>query len=478
MFGAIKLSKKDYRDKTRSNIEELARIMNYLELDKHKQHLYPNAQPHEWYNIKEIFKTRDKDPIKTKTDLANYLRYSRPTLNKNINIAHKLTLKREAPASTEPSWYKRFYATKTMALLTEHFPNPNITADEKKKLLVAIEKGNFNLRRRLLDPRKASMMGYIRSAWHLLNERREPIEFTLDDFNKFFGVDGHEPIPEFQDPETHAVEYGKAVALRWCMTNNLYTQVKDKYVSKDPRYSPVKRAKGKRKMWFLDEYDLETLINTIDNPQLLATEFIGIISGVRGNTLLRLHENDIYEEQYKDGSGKVHFFETKTQDTTGGDVDKPMFACIIEFLRKYARDFNVKKNGKMFPYKLDTLNDLLSSYAEKAGIEKREPNKVAKDGSVTEGKKIPVTSHINKHTCATLMLKHGIELDVVSAYTHTDPKTLMDFYSGATEAKVVDQVLALPRKGKTWKEFVLEVFKAVLSKYVFLMKQQNPNYQY
>jgi integrase len=466
-----------YRDKTKSNIEELSRIMSFLVFDPQKRQLYPKANPHEWYDIKAVFKEREKDPIKNKTDLAKYLRLSRPTLNKNINIAHGLSLKKEAPTSTEPSWYKRFYATKTMALLTTHFPNPNITQEEKQELLARVEKGDYTARRKLLDPRKDNEMGYIRQAWHLLEEKREPIEFTTQDFYKFFGI-GYEPIPEFQDLETHAVEYGKCVALRWCMKFNLYPQ--SKALFDDPRFSPVKRKKGKRKMWFLDEGDLQTLINVIDDPQFLVTEYYGIISGVRGNTLLRAHYSDIHPDQYQDGSGNVHFFETKTQDTTGGDVFKPMLKPCIDFLLIYAHDFGLDTKGKdkkLFPYKLEVLNDKLSGVCD-GRIIKREPNEVKKDGTVIEGKQLAITSHIHKHTCATLMLKHRVELDAVSTYTHTDPKTLMDFYSGASESKVVEQVLDLPRSGKTWKQFVLELHKQVVSKYVYLMKQRNPDYQF
>ncbi len=439
--------------KTRSNLEELQRIMGFLDFDPVAQQLNPKNPPHTWYRIKEVFRSRDKNPIRDKKALAEYLRMSRPTLNNNINIAHTLTLKKEAPKSTEPSWYKRFYSTETFALFCQHFPNPDLTSAEARAKAPPQQR---------YDPRKRNTMSYIRVAWHLKNER-EPLKFTLQDFNSFFGVDC-EIVPEFLDPETHTTEYGKAVALRWCMKNNLYPQVKDMMVSEDPRYAPVKRAKGKRKMWFLEEIDVQNLINVIDDPVLLMAEYTGILSGVRGNTLLRLHFSDIHPHQYRDGSGMVHFFETKTKDTTGGDADKPFFNFCIDFLLRYANDFN-RVNKKMFDFNLAYLNDKLSSYAESAGIEKREPTK---DGA--EGKKIAITSHINKHTCATLMLKHMMELDSVSTYTHTDPKTLMDFYSGATEAKMIDQVLDLPRTGKTWKQLVKEFHAQFVAKYEYLMK--------
>jgi len=475
-----------YKDKTKSNLQELSNIMSFLNFDEQKQKLYPKQPPHFWYDVKDEFKRKEKGKIviKNKTDLANYLRISRPTLNKNINIAHGLTLKREAPTSTEPSWYKQFYATKTMALLVTHFPNPNITREEKAKLLTRIEKGDFNARRDLLDPRKSNQIGYIRQAWRLMGSRREPIEFTTADFYKFFGIDC-EAVPEFQDPETHAVEYGKCVALRWCMRYNIYPQSKDLF--NDPRFSPVKRKKGKRKMWYLDESDLSTFITICPDPQLLVTEFYGFMLGARGNTLLRIHYSDIFPKQYQNGGGKIHCFETKTQDTSGGDVDKPLLKECIDFLLTYCRDFNIgvkigdnKKpiDQKIFPYNLNDFNHRLSTLC-KGHIVKTEANEVKKDGTVLPGKQLAITSHINKHTCATLMLKHRMELDVVSTYLHTDPKTLMDFYSGASEAKVVNQIFDIDtHNGKSWKDFTLETLTDVKEKYVALMRQRNASYRF
>ena len=62
-----------------------------------------------------------------------------------------------------------------------------------------------------------------------------------------------------------------------------------------------------------------------------------------------------------------------------------------------------------------------------------------------------MTTHILKHTCVTQMSLHGIDIDVISEYIGTDPKTLMDFYRGGGREKIRSQILDLPRKQETWK---------------------------
>lgn len=432
-----------YSGKTRSDLEELQSIMAFLELDPETQRQHPKDQPHTWYEVKEHYRTRKEHPIKNKTALSKHLRMSRPTLNNNINIAHKLSFKKEAPKSTEPSWYKRFYQTRTFKVLLSQYYDKEFRAKEQK------------LR---LDSRARGFMNNIRLAWRLKGEK-EPIEFSLKDFMDFWGDDKTIPIADFQDPETGAVEYGKAVALRWCMRESMYPDISQLISKEDPRFSPVKRKKGKRKFWYFNPEEIPMMINVITDPQTLVISYVGVVCGARGNTILKLAKGDLHPHEINEDCGIIHFFESKTKDTTGGDSDKPVFQFFIDFLLRYCKDFN--RNNRVFTFDLQNLNDHLSAYAEQAGIRKYSNDETKA--------KISVTSHIFKHTCATLMLKHRIELDAVSAYTHTDATTLLNFYSGATQGKVNEQVLDLPRSGKTWKQLITELHPQFVQRYEYLL---------
>lgn len=283
------------------------------------------------------------------------------------------------------------------------------------------------------------MISYIlREAWRARN-KKDPLTFDLEDYLFFWGTKEQAPYPPFVDPQTNKIEFHKAIALRFAMRMGVARDLVD-----DPRFTTkgLKREAGRKKHWYLEEDEIIRVVNCINEPDTLVLMYLGILVGGRFSALRGLNVAHIHrKEQF------LMLYEPKVKRT----VEKDLFDFSLEFIWRYIIDFDIK--DRLFYWDIEEYNKRLKKASIDAGLPEQKW----------------MTSHMLKHTCVTQMSLHGVDIDVISEYVGTDAATIMAYYRGGGREKIRAQILDLPRKQETWKQFVQRIHPYFVARYEHIL---------
>jgi integrase len=348
----------------------------------------------------------------------------------------------EKPKKTTPAYFQEFEQTACSKKIVE------LTYDRNIKGLSSL---GLNFK------------SVLREAWKARN-KKDPLTFDLADYLFFWGTQSQAPYPSFVDPMTNKISFAKAVALRFSMR---YGKARD--LVDDPRFTTkgLKRDPQK-KAFYLEEGEILGVVANLPCPDAVMLTYAGILMGGRFSSFggtnnrktLGLKVGDIHRQA---------LFLTLKEIKVGETVEKDLFDFTLDFIWQYVIDYGIADvdpkiaansgaQGKLFSWDLKGYNKILSEASRKAGLPE---NKI-------------MTSHMLKHTCITQMGLHGIDIDVISDYVGTDADTIMKFYRGGGRDKIRSQILNLPRKQETWKEFVQRIHPYFVEQYRTLRDRGTP----
>lgn len=276
-----------------------------------------------------------------------------------------------------------------------------------------------------------------REAWKARN-KQDPLTFDLEDFLFFFGTATQAPYPPFVDPQTNKISFHNAVGLRRAMSLGKARDLID-----DPRFTTreLKREKGRRRFWYLEEDEIIKVVNVLNEPDTLIFFYLDLLIGGRGNAARAITVSNIHRQ-----AQSLEIYETKVSRR----VEKDMFDFSLNLIWQYIIDFDIKE--RLFVNTLDSYNRRFIQASKDAGLP---PEKT-------------ITSHMFKHTCITQMSLHGVDIDVISDYVGTDADTIMQFYRGGGREKIRAQILDLPRHQETWKQFVEKIHPFFVARYNYI----------
>jgi len=277
---------------------------------------------------------------------------------------------------------------------------------------------------------KNNFKGYLRVglvSWKDILNRKDPVSWVKEDFQKVWRHEG------FRDSETGVIEYNIAVRVRKWMLISGQNDLLD-----SGEFSPTKRPKGKKKMWFLEDEELERLIRAIDRPDLLILLRLGIESGGRLSSLKKVKPRDV------NGTHQgILMFEPKVNDY----VLRYFNECSMRFFKRYIADFSIQPEQLLCAISDSHIDRLLAAYGEKARLCKT------------------VSSHIMKHTFVSQAGHRGVSVEIISEQTGTDPNTLREFYAGIKEEKIKHELLGEPMRVETFWQWVQKFEKLWVEQY-------------
>lgn len=300
----------------------------------------------------------------------------------------------------------------------------------------------------------------LREAWKTRN-KKDPLTFDLEDYLFFWGTSTQAPHPPFTDPMTNKISFNKAVALRFAMR---YGKARD--LLEDPRFTTkgLKRDPQK-KHFYLEDAEIISVATALPTPDALMLDYCGTLMGGRFSSFggtdnrksLGLKVGDIHRQA---------LFLTLKEVKVGETVEKDLFDFTLDLIWQYVIDYGIADNnpelakrtggaGKLFSWDLEVYNRIFGETSRAVGLPE---NKT-------------MTSHMLKHTCITQMGLHGIDIDVISDYVGTDADTIMKYYRGGGREKIRSQILDLPRKQETWKQFVQRIHPYFEARYRQLRDQ-------
>lgn len=250
-------------------------------------------------------------------------------------------------------------------------------------------------------------------AWLLL-DKKDPISWDIEDFRKLWNAE------KFRDSMTGKIEYNNVVKFRKWMN----AIGKDELCNLEEfETKGLKRPKGMRKQWYLEDHEITRLIENMDRADLLVSFTVALLSGGRISSIVKSRNSkgmrpmDIDEQNCG-----ILMFEPKINEYKL----RLFHPKVIELAKRYVNDYGIKPNEPMFFYE-SIMRTYLKRVSLKAGV-----SKIADMWGAW---------HITKHTFVTQGVYHGLSIEVVSEQAGTDPKTLLDFYAGMKEKKLRAELL-------------------------------------
>ena len=378
---------------------------------------------------------------KNKTEASRKLGISRPTIDKILEMYPDGMPQK--PKKMIPKYYADFDETEMAKKITNYY---------------------WDTARQGRSDRGEQVYSCAREASHILAvmKGQEGVQDLMyadeNDYAVFWGTPDKSPHPDFVDPQTNKIYFGKASMLRMCMRlAGTQSSIGGNLID-DPRFDTrdLKRESGRHKKHYLTTEMIINVIGQIREVDTLILFFLGVLFGGRFSafagkrTRLRkkmhvlggLKVEDIdYEAQI------IELSEPKIKKTAiEKDLPTPL---VLELLTFYIKDFKIK--GRLFKWTIGVYNNRL----KKAGREANVP--------------FPLTTHKLKHTAITQMSLHGVDVDVIEDYVETDAKTIKDFYRGGGRKKIQQQIKGLKRKVvQSWSEYIEELMPYVLERYNYL----------
>jgi integrase len=250
-------------------------------------------------------------------------------------------------------------------------------------------------------------------AWLLLN-KKDPVSWDIEDFRKIWNA------KEFKDSMTGKIAFQNAIIFRKWMRAIGKGELGD---LEEFKTDGLKRPKGMRRQWFLDDDEIKRLIEAMDRPELLVSFTIALLSGGRVSSIVKSElSKGIRPMDVDEKNSAILMFEPKLNKY----VPRLFHPKAIELVKRYINDFHIKPNESLFLNE-STMRKYLKKVSLKAGV-----SKIAG---------VQGAWHITKHTFVTQGVYHGLSIEVVSDQAGTDPKTLLDFYAGMKEKKLRAELL-------------------------------------
>lgn len=268
-------------------------------------------------------------------------------------------------------------------------------------------------------------------VWLFL-DKKDPLYWGIEDFRAIWRAE------EFSDPKTGKMRFETAIALRkWmrAMGKNEFSHGEE-FTTKR-----LKRPKGIRRQWFLEDDEITRLIEAMERTDLLLSFVLSLLSGGRASSVMKNYKarsQGIRPLDVDDQNNSILMFESKRTEY----VSRLFHPKVIELVKRYVHDYSIKPNASCF-FDYGTMRRLLKETAQKAGVSKI----VDMLGSW----------HITKHTFVSQGAYHGLSLEVISEQTGTDANTLMDYYAGIKEKKMRLELLGEKVDIEPFHEWALRV---------------------
>ncbi len=347
---------------------------------------------------------------KRKAEAHRRLGISRPTIDKILDLYPDGMPKK--PKKMTPKYFEDFKLTDIADLIKRFYWNAGING---------------------LSKRGTQVWRVAREASHVL-KGKDLVYADEDDYAVFWGTPDNPPHPNFVNPQTNKLEFHKATALRMCMKLS-----KKGHIADDPRFSTksLKREAGRKKKWYLSTEHIILVIAVIKEVDTLLLFLLGILFGGRFSALSRIKVQDIDFE-----AEVIDLYEPKVRRT----VEKYLpTKTVLELLSLYISDFNIK--NKLFKW----------------GI--AEYNKRLLRASINADLPFTMSTHILKHTAITQMSLHGVDIDVISDYVGTEAGTIVQFYRGGGEKKIMAQIRGKEYEYEKWSVYVERLMGYILERY-------------
>lgn len=240
----------------------------------------------------------------------------------------------------------------------------------------------------------------LREAVKIVGHNKDPISWTEEDYKTLW----YHPV--FFSQECKGIEKRFATSLRQLMkaTNNHNLLAKFKY--NNP-------PEGKKKNWFLHTTDIKKIVPHIEELEFLMKTLVGLTSGARDSGL-----NSITVEKCDFSDNAIEVYEKKVK----GYVLKFPPRPVMDLLKRYVQDMNLKPSDLLFPSSYSKFNDALKEAGKKAGLLKT------------------VTTHILKHTFVSQAHRHGVSGSTISNQTGTELRCLVKFYRAEDEGKLRNEM--------------------------------------
>ncbi len=350
---------------------------------------------------------------KRKAEASRRLGISRPTIDKILALYPEGMPKK--PKKMTPKYFEDFKLTDI--------------ADLIKRFYWDVAKQN-------ISQRGEDVWRVAREAFKVLGGK-DLIYADEEDYAVFWGTPDQPPHPDFVDPQTNKLDFNRATALRMCMKLS-----KKGHIADDPRFSTktLKREAGRKKKWYLSTEQIIMVIAVIKEVDTLLLFLLGILFGGRFSALKRIKVADIDFE-----AEVIDLYEPKVRRT----VEKYLpTKTVLELLRLYIIDFNIK--NKLFEWGIEQYNKRLLQ----ASIDADLPFKMS--------------THILKHTAVTQMSLHGVDIDVISDYVGTEAGTIVQFYRGGGEKKIMAQIRGEEYEFEKWSSYIERLMSYVLERYNYI----------
>jgi len=201
----------------------------------------------------------------------------------------------------------------------------------------------------------------------------------------------------------------------------------------------LKRPKGTRKQWFLEDDEIRHLIEAMDRDDLLVAFVLSLLSGGRASSVMPCGSSKgIRPMDIDDQNNGVLMFEPKRNEY----VLRLFHGKVIELVKKYIDDKGIKPNESLF-FDYNTMRRHLERASLKARVSKIADMRGA--------------WHITKHTFVSQGAYHGLSLEVISEQTGTDANTLLEYYAGIKEKKLRAELLGEKVEIEPFHEWALRV---------------------
>lgn len=248
------------------------------------------------------------------------------------------------------------------------------------------------------------------------------------------------------------------------------------------------KSMGVMKERNLSSNALFTFIEAIDKLDILNFTWIGAtqgnrISALSSNGLKRIDPNLSEEEAKKTDQyiyalnprsfkhdptlemDVLHTYEPKvSKKSLGGWNDRPLTEPFAKLFQQYINDFYPTKEDQdcyLFPNSHNYYENEFKRISLKAGI--------------TFSQEIQhqwVSPHALKRTCASLMVEHRLNVDIIERITHTDWATLKIFYAKAS-SEAMKTAFGKPSNAKPWHQWLDEDLYPIIQRKYDDLKQKS-----
>lgn len=279
-------------------------------------------------------------------------------------------------------------------------------------------------RSKFFKPLKYSIL----KAFNLLN-KKDPISWIEKDFRLLWNSE------LFLDAETNFIRFDHSLNFRRLMRAIGRHDLLDKFKTKT-------RTHGKKKLWYLEEEDLITLLPEIPCCALVCILELGCVDGARMQARLTLRPDKIIAKD-----NIMMYYESKIDKW----VVKKIPSCVMDLIQRYIRDFNIKPKARLFPLSHYSYYEKLKKAGERAGITKT------------------TSTHILKHTFVSQAHKHGVSAETVVEQCHTELRTLIAFYRASDEKKIDHELLGKEYDVEPFHQWIERLHKYFADRYIELL---------